>query len=316
MKNKHRPLITFSVTAFNQENFIREAIQGAFDQTYSPLEIILSDDCSEDSSFKIMNKMAESYQGPHKIVLNRNKNNLGIAAHTNKIINLANGEIIVFADGDDISMPERTQRSYDLLETYKDCYYLNFSFIVFYGYDIKKKSQREKNYTLSKIYLNKLDLSWNFPVSGATTIVKAPFQNFGDLLPTTPVQDSPIQLRYLLAGPILKSDEPQIFYRIHSSNLAASHNKYKLNFDEIHHQYLEDLDKALENRLIDSDTFIKVRDNLHRKLEQKKIEVKYHLSNNRISVYFSSILFSKLFSIKVKIKYTIKSFFYLLGIKN
>ena len=44
-----RPLVTFALFAYNQEKYIREAVEGAFAQTYAPLEIILSDDCSTDS---------------------------------------------------------------------------------------------------------------------------------------------------------------------------------------------------------------------------------------------------------------------------
>jgi len=40
-----RPLLTFALFGYNQEQYIREAVEGAFAQTYSPLEIILSDDC-------------------------------------------------------------------------------------------------------------------------------------------------------------------------------------------------------------------------------------------------------------------------------
>jgi len=41
-----RPLVTFALLAYNQEEFIREAVEGAFALTYEQLEIILSDDCS------------------------------------------------------------------------------------------------------------------------------------------------------------------------------------------------------------------------------------------------------------------------------
>ena len=40
------PLVTFALFAYNQERYVREAVEGAFAQTYQPLEIILSDDCS------------------------------------------------------------------------------------------------------------------------------------------------------------------------------------------------------------------------------------------------------------------------------
>jgi len=95
--------------AYNQERYIRDAIEGAFSQTYSPLEIILSDDCSKDQTFDIMEEEKKKYNGPHKIVLNKNNKNMGIGGHINIIMKLAQGDLIIAAAGDDISLPERTE---------------------------------------------------------------------------------------------------------------------------------------------------------------------------------------------------------------
>ncbi len=102
-----RPLVTFALFAYNQERFIREAVQGAFAQTYEPLEIILSDDCSTDRTFEIMQEMAAAYDGRHRVVVNRTRSNAGVLAHVIDTCRLAQGEIIVVAAGDDISYPER-----------------------------------------------------------------------------------------------------------------------------------------------------------------------------------------------------------------
>jgi cellulose synthase/poly-beta-1,6-N-acetylglucosamine synthase-like glycosyltransferase len=45
-----RPLISFCLLTYNQAPFIREAIEAALAQTYSPLEIIISDDFSNDNT--------------------------------------------------------------------------------------------------------------------------------------------------------------------------------------------------------------------------------------------------------------------------
>jgi glycosyltransferase involved in cell wall biosynthesis len=101
------PLVTFIVLGYRQDRYIREAIEGAFSQTYSPLEIILSDDCSSDKTFQIMEEMAASYSGPHRIILNKNPINLGIGSHVNKLVEIAQGKLIVMSAGDDISLPNR-----------------------------------------------------------------------------------------------------------------------------------------------------------------------------------------------------------------
>ncbi len=56
--NEERPLVSFVLLAYNQERYVEEAIAGAFAQDYSPLEIILSDDCSTDGTYAIMQRMA------------------------------------------------------------------------------------------------------------------------------------------------------------------------------------------------------------------------------------------------------------------
>lgn len=105
---EERPLVTFALFAYNQEKYIREAVEGAFAQTYEPLEIILSDDCSTDRTFEIMEEMAAGYSGRHRVRATRNFKNMGIAAHVHKIDSQATGALIVHAAGDDISLPHRT----------------------------------------------------------------------------------------------------------------------------------------------------------------------------------------------------------------
>jgi hypothetical protein len=106
-KTEH-PLVTFALFAYNQEDFIREAVVGALAQTYEPLEIILSDDCSADRTFEIMQEIAAQYDGPHRVLLNRSGSNRGLGGHINEVVKLAQGELLVFAAGDDVSYPQRT----------------------------------------------------------------------------------------------------------------------------------------------------------------------------------------------------------------
>lgn len=115
-KSGNRPLLSFTVCAYQQERFIREAVEAALAQTYSPLEIILSDDCSTDRTFEIMRELADNYHGPHQLVLNRNAANLGIARHVNRITELVHGELSIGAAGDDISLPNRVEEVYKAWE--------------------------------------------------------------------------------------------------------------------------------------------------------------------------------------------------------
>lgn len=105
-----RPLVSVLVLGFNQESLIRKAVEGAFAQTWTPLEIVLSDDCSSDRTFEIMREMAAGYSGPHRVVLNRNERNLGIAGNVNRLMEVSTGAFVLKFDGDDISLPTRAER--------------------------------------------------------------------------------------------------------------------------------------------------------------------------------------------------------------
>jgi len=105
-----RPLVTFALFAYNQEHYIREAVEAALTQTYEPLEIILSDDCSTDRTFEIMQERAAAYDGPHRVIATRTKTNLGVLRHVLQRGREAQGQIVVIAAGDDISDPLRVER--------------------------------------------------------------------------------------------------------------------------------------------------------------------------------------------------------------
>jgi glycosyltransferase involved in cell wall biosynthesis len=102
-----RPLVTFALFAYNQEKYIREAVEGAFSQTYEPLEIIMSDDCSTDRTFEVMKEMADAYVGLHKVQARKTAENRGVLGHLLEVAHLAAGELIVLAAGDDVSKAGR-----------------------------------------------------------------------------------------------------------------------------------------------------------------------------------------------------------------
>ena len=104
-----RPLVSMLLIAYRQPDTIARAIRAALAQTYSPLEIVISDDASGDTTFAAMQAALAGYPGPHRIVLNRNPRNLGIGAHLSHLVSLASGELLFVTAGDDVSLPQRCE---------------------------------------------------------------------------------------------------------------------------------------------------------------------------------------------------------------
>lgn len=109
----NKPLVTCLITTFNHERYLAESINSILQQNYPHLEIIISDDASGDGSYELAKKIVAADQGPHRIQVRKNQHNLGVCAHLNQLIQLASGDLIIVAAGDDISAPDRVQTIVD-----------------------------------------------------------------------------------------------------------------------------------------------------------------------------------------------------------
>lgn len=102
--------VSLILLAYNQSETIAEAVQSALGQEGDPIEIVITDDCSTDDTFAVIEQTVRGYGGPHNVIVNRNATNLGLAGNVEKAHRLSSGEVIVAAAGDDISLPSRTRR--------------------------------------------------------------------------------------------------------------------------------------------------------------------------------------------------------------
>ena len=214
------PLITFALFAYNQEQYIREAVEGAFAQTYSPLEIILSDDCSSDRTFEFMQEMVKNYSGSNIIKLNRNKKNIGLIAHVNKIFEIANGNIIVAAAGDDISMSWRTEK---VVEAYKKAGkkpLLIHSSVINVDEDGNDHGVMVPPVIANNMTLEQIAISSALYIGATGVWSKHLYKCFGQLCFSEAYEDLVLGFRAALAGAILYIDEPLVKYRM---NTGTSH---------------------------------------------------------------------------------------------
>ena len=216
-----RPLVSFVLIAYNQENYVREAISGAFAQTYVPLEIILSDDCSTDRTFEIMQESASRYVGPGEILVRRNERNLGLAEHINAVVASARGEIICWAAGDDISLPERTKllvepmlRDPCVIGTHSRFHNMDLHGAV---HEVANRDSSIREYTVEKIIRHGYKV-----VSQTHAFRKYVFDFFGPILASVTNEGAIMAFREAVLGKIVFIDQPTILYRIGSGTSTYS----------------------------------------------------------------------------------------------
>lgn len=104
--------ISILIMTYNQEKSIGKAIDSAVMQTLAPYEIIVSDDCSTDATWQIIQEKQQ--KTPSLIKISRNHENLGIYGNYEKLKSLCNGDIVCLLAGDD------TYRS-NLTTVLQDC---------------------------------------------------------------------------------------------------------------------------------------------------------------------------------------------------
>ncbi len=261
MYNNSKPLVTFALFAFNQEDYISEAVYGALSQTYSPLEIILSDDCSTDQTFLIIKNIIKKYSGPHKIILNKNNINYGIGAHVNKIINISTGKYIVGAAGDDISLPDRTTKIVDEFLKHDNEVFSVWSSAKY----IDENSILLRDEFCQAVKHNDISIAKNTnPVIGATHAWKKEvFDIFGPLLPNILFEDNAISFRSYLLGGIGFISESLVLYRKHDLNTT---NYNRNNSLQSTYKHATKLLKAKSIGLI------------QRQIDLKTFEFKYKIS--------------------------------------
>ena len=246
------PLVTLALFAYNQERFIEQAVGGAFSQTYSPLEIILSDDFSTDRTFEIMREMVAGYSGSHRVILNQNPRNLGIGEHINKVFEISSCELVVMAAGDDVSLSERVEKLVDSWVKNKKPSAMESNFI---GINADGDELIDTVFKKDRITsINKVSFSFNAAVDylltkssfvGATeACTKKLFEIFGPIPSDVINEDQVIAFRAILLDGILQVPENLVKYRFHSSNVYSDINYATRNVDQTK-QY-----ETIENRQI------------------------------------------------------------------
>jgi glycosyltransferase involved in cell wall biosynthesis len=99
----HKPKISVIIPIYNGERYLNEAIGSVLAQTYCPIEIIVVDDGSTDSSAQIVKRFSKSVQYFFQT-------NSGTGAARNQGINLATGGFFAFLDQDDVWVEDKLAR--------------------------------------------------------------------------------------------------------------------------------------------------------------------------------------------------------------
>lgn len=96
--------VSVVIITYNQEKYISRAIESVLCQKEWVYEIIISDDCSKDNNWEIINSYVRKY--PDLIKAYRNEHNLGIYGNMNAAYSRVTGNVITSLSADDEYAPD------------------------------------------------------------------------------------------------------------------------------------------------------------------------------------------------------------------
>lgn len=120
-----QPIVTVWCLAYNQKDFIRDALEGfVMQKTTFPFEVIVHDDASTDGTTAIVQEYARQYPDIIKPVIEtENQWQKGGLKYIIHIMNekYRNGKYIAFCEGDDYwTAPQKLQQQVDFLESHPE----------------------------------------------------------------------------------------------------------------------------------------------------------------------------------------------------
>lgn len=100
-----QPKVSVLITNYNYEEFLPRAIDSVLHQSWKPVEIVVSDDGSEDRSCEVVQSYIDRGDS---LILVRGKH-LGMAGCLNAAFHASSGEIICLLDADDYFLPGKLE---------------------------------------------------------------------------------------------------------------------------------------------------------------------------------------------------------------
>ena len=106
--------IDILLATYNGEKYLKEQIDSILQQSYENISLIISDDCSKDSTTQIL-KEYEKKDSRIKLVIQ--PHNLGVVKNIEFLLKQVQSEYYMLADQDDVWLKEKVEKSFEKLKS-------------------------------------------------------------------------------------------------------------------------------------------------------------------------------------------------------
>jgi glycosyltransferase involved in cell wall biosynthesis len=225
------PLVSIAMCTYNGEKYLKQQLDSLLKQTYTNLEIIITDDGSKDGTMGILNQYASN---DSRIKVFQNETNLGFVQNFSKAISLCNGDFIALADQDDIWKSTKIEVFVNNIGNntliYSDAQLMDENNTI-----LDKQLIRPGKNLVSGA-CNKAFFFYNC-VSGNTLMFKK--ELLESILPIPAVSFHDIWIAFIASslGTITYTDEPMTYYRRHQEQVTKTKPKSEKNYRIFFHRF-------------------------------------------------------------------------------
>jgi len=178
------PKVSICIPTYNSEMYLEETLFSIENQTYSNIEVIISDNCSTDNTIALIKKFAAKNNWTYIL----NEQNIGAGLNMNKLITSATGEFIAIYHSDDVYDSEIVSKSVSFLTTSPECGFLSTLATVIDSdgnelgmLDLPKslKSKKRNIYNFEEIFAAILDSFLPFLITPTVMVRKSAYDELG-----------------------------------------------------------------------------------------------------------------------------------------
>lgn len=105
--------IDILLATYNGEKYVKEQIESILSQTYKNIRLIISDDCSKDSTCEILKEYEKK---DNRIKLCMQQKNLGVVKNIEFLLKQVENKYYMLSDQDDVWLPKKVEKSLEKLK--------------------------------------------------------------------------------------------------------------------------------------------------------------------------------------------------------
>ena len=235
--------IDILLATYNGEKYIKEQIDSILNQSYNCFRLLISDDCSTDTTRAILQEYSKN---DDRIKVFYQEKNIGIVNNFEFLLGKVENNYFMFSDQDDYWKENKIKNTFEKLQkddadlAYTDLEVVdeNLNQISASYWNLKGLTKKIKKYNnFDSLYLN------NY-ITGCTILCKSKWINTIIPIPKNSkniLHDYWIALQVSYKGKITYLDEPTIEYRQHGNNCVGSKTVSETmnSLDEIRKMFID-----------------------------------------------------------------------------